>query len=540
LGLAGLLALAACGTQDRSGPATDNGADTGSASQRPTKAPSPVASPGTRIPPLATPTIVVPNLHVVDAALVGPASVLADRLVLAPTATVRVAADSRATAATSLVVGDYVVSGVGASVPFLRKITAVSAAPTSVALLTSQAALTDVVQQGQLEATLDYADSNRPSVIPFTGCSGGLFNNGCFNLTAKQLNGDQFTAHVVDGHLDFNPKLDLGVSIGFFTLNEFHAILGGSFDAKIDVAASILARAPVTGATNETTVASIPASFWQTIGPVPVEETVVLSLILGCKTTWDESISLEAGVQASAALQFGVRYQHGAFSPVASQSFQSQLLGPSFSADTSVESKCYVRPRIDILFYDTLGPGFFVDPYVDAKLDFTTAKWTESIGFEGYAAGSIDLLGHNLGEIQLKLWDTTFQTASGDVPGGSGSSSSGSSSSSSGSTSGSGSGSGGSSGSSGAPNSPCGAGDNNLSDNGTCGTDNRVYYCYQGVWHLKDDCVAKHEVCQVRPGIADQCTCPGTVCGVRCCPASDWCGTGNICCSGPGPGCRNF
>jgi hypothetical protein len=59
---------------------------------------------------------------------------------------------------------------------------------------------------------------------------------------------------------------------------------------------------------------------------------------------------------------------------------------------------------------------------------------------------------------------------------------------------------------SGGPSAACGAGDANLSDNGTCGPDNRLYYCYSNVWYLKQDCVAGGQSCHVNPpGVADQC-----------------------------------
>jgi hypothetical protein len=56
------------------------------------------------------------------------------------------------------------------------------------------------------------------------------------------------------------------------------------------------------------------------------------------------------------------------------------------------------------------------------------------------------------------------------------------------------------------PTAACGAGDNNGADNGWCGGDGRVYYCYQGVWHLKEDCVAEHLGCIKEPNPqADKC-----------------------------------
>jgi hypothetical protein len=56
------------------------------------------------------------------------------------------------------------------------------------------------------------------------------------------------------------------------------------------------------------------------------------------------------------------------------------------------------------------------------------------------------------------------------------------------------------------PTAACGAGDNNGADNGWCGGDGRVYYCYQTVWHLKEDCVAEHLGCIKEPNPqADKC-----------------------------------
>jgi hypothetical protein len=71
------------------------------------------------------------------------------------------------------------------------------------------------------------------------------------------------------------------------------------------------------------------------------------------------------------------------------------------------------------------------------------------------------------------------------------------------------------------PNAPCGAGNQGGPDNGTCGPDGRVYYCYQGVWHLKEDCVKLGAGCIIEPpNVADECATVCPQCGVgRTCDA---------------------
>lgn len=56
---------------------------------------------------------------------------------------------------------------------------------------------------------------------------------------------------------------------------------------------------------------------------------------------------------------------------------------------------------------------------------------------------------------------------------------------------------------SGAPTAQCGAGSNPPgNDNGWCGTDGNVYFCYQGLWSIKSTC---SNGCQTNPGVADTC-----------------------------------
>lgn len=76
----------------------------------------------------------------------------------------------------------------------------------------------------------------------------------------------------------------------------------------------------------------------------------------------------------------------------------------------------------------------------------------------------------------------------------------------------------------GVPTASCGAGNNNGADNGWCGTDNNVYYCYNYAWHIKTPC---SNGCQVNEGAADTCT--GTNSGGNTSGgnSSAYCGDGN-------------
>jgi hypothetical protein len=54
-----------------------------------------------------------------------------------------------------------------------------------------------------------------------------------------------------------------------------------------------------------------------------------------------------------------------------------------------------------------------------------------------------------------------------------------------------------------APTAACGAGDLAGSDNGWCGSDGNVWYCYQTEWYIKANCAGRG--CRIVSGSADQC-----------------------------------
>src|SRR5215510_3335205 len=86
--------------------------------------------------------------------------------------------------------GDYLVSDPSLSYYFLRKVTTASTTNGQVSITTTQAALTDVVQQGQFGHVwgqgTDGILAPGGADIPSNGCNGAL--GGCFDLSGTLLN----------------------------------------------------------------------------------------------------------------------------------------------------------------------------------------------------------------------------------------------------------------------------------------------------------------------------------------------------------------
>jgi hypothetical protein len=444
-------------------------------------APAPPIAP-VPLPPVAPPTVVVPNLYIVTAssgitplaatsapgaltvgAPIAAFSVQPDSIAAPTTLSMRSAADSTVVKPlSSAQPGDYLVSDPSLPQYFLRQVTAVSSANGQVVLTTTQAALADVVQQGQFEqiwgqsATGPVPVTAQPGIAqPSTGtnnvCIGGI--GACLDLSGTVLGlvGAEGKAQVTfGGHANFSPSLDIGGQISGFSLTEFHAIASGSLDVELDATLSttgkFLLNSPI-----QITILQKSAYFLDFIGPVPVEETVAFSVAVRCQGYSDTTDSIMAGAGFSSSVSAGARWQNGAWTGVANQSFQPRLVGPTFGHQAGKGFKCWVRPRLDVYFYDLLGPGIYVEPY--AQYDQVSAppnwNWTVYGGVDAAIAGSIKVLWFKLVDLQLKLFDLSFPIASGTISGGTGGSGGGSGGSSGGGGGGGSAGSGGSSGSGG-------------------------------------------------------------------------------------------
>ncbi len=358
-------------------------------------------------------------------------------------------------------------SGIGGSKTnafgFLRRVAGTETQGDTIIVHTTSATLVDVIRRGESHAKVD---------VPWSALQGtvvkslpyhpqDLGNNGPLVDTTPTLTLPAAKIPVVihgktvelsvsasiameQAMVDFRPSFDFGLSIDWFSVKEFHAIANGAFDAglKMKVSASIawdhsltddepadevmssfadeLAKLTDMSADTPLVSGSIGLPTWM-IGPVPVVTDLNIDVSLECKLSMQGSIDVEVGATASSTVSAGLRYQDGKMSPVASQSFQSSLIGPNFTGAAGLGIECSLKPSLQLRFYGAIGPYLYVDFYDRLGADLKSecgsssrpdcsATVSSTMGIRGGVGAKVDInvfgigLKQDLGELQLFDW----------------------------------------------------------------------------------------------------------------------------------------
>lgn len=208
---------------------------------------------------------------------------------------------------------------------YLRKVTGVSIQGNNITLTTTQAALTDIIEHGAFRDTLELAISpGQNNKGPFgmevkyladgvTVIDGGISLDG-ITLFSGSVGAVDLTAIISSGYVQFEPIIDIGGEISWFTITEFHAIATGEviFDCNLEITS--------TGEVfheSENTIAEFSfGPFVQFIGPVPVIEIVNLEFTAGYETDLNSEGEVGAGFDLLSSVSIGAEYQEENWSSV--------------------------------------------------------------------------------------------------------------------------------------------------------------------------------------------------------------------------------
>lgn len=354
-------------------------------------------------PPADIPPVVADNAFVVSASQSDAVAVETDQLVF-PAAGNEDLLDRKA--------GDVIVGRRSTTADsknpygFLRKVKTIAKAGDTIVVTTEAASLSEAIVQGKTATVVTQNVSPQGM--------GGLLG-GEVSLSGKVLDSPTFgvKAKVSQGHLKFTPKFDIGMQFGFMSVKEFHAIATGTLDVAL--ALEVSSSMAVSEKFVDLTVFEAPPYVLppQFIGPIPIEETVRFSVKLTCDLTDKAQFSIEAGASATSTTSIGARYQNKDWSKVATQSFSWQPIGPNLEGKVSGRVRCILKPELALMFYDVAGPFINVGPYVSAGVEVPPCKWDIKAGIEGNFGGKVAILDKTLASASLKLFDQSWELASG-------------------------------------------------------------------------------------------------------------------------------
>jgi hypothetical protein len=311
--------------------------------------------------------------------------------------------------------GDVMASGITSTAPdgFLRKVDSISSSGGKVVVTTSQAALTDAIQQGTIDANETLTASAVTSQTTLPGVS----------RLEPQANGE------LGLHIDLSNVVLYDADGNSNTTNDQIVIHGGAIDitpnfrVHIDIKDGQLQDAYITGGAVETTRVPVVSSvnlnisLWEKqlgkklnklIGqyyfgdytswivappglPFPIVITPKLDVRVGVDGEVSAGVSMD--VTQKATLTVGEKYANGEWSPVANFTNSFTFNNPQYFADAAV--KGYGEAYIQLLFYHTAGPGIGLEAYLKFEADaLPSTQFKLSAGLEAGVDFEIEILTH--------------------------------------------------------------------------------------------------------------------------------------------------
>jgi hypothetical protein len=307
--------------------------------------------------------------------------------------------------ARSLQVGDVLATGPTSAAPhgLLRKIVSVNQTGGQVIAVTTQAALTDAIQQANIQVnavllpqSIKSMAALRRGVAVYRGrpgsagaAAGGLTSANPMQAASDVCSSSQIVVTEMQD-VELTPGLDVTGEIelcGNFAIQANVNWLGLHLNA-------LTATATFAEHTDLTMTGSVAQLFSGTqpiatiqfddivvpVGPIPVVVTPEVTIQIRASVT---GVFFTAGVSQNASVTGGFAYANGQVSPILQftpLTFQTEPL--TVTADLTATAS--IEADMDLLFYDIAGPYF--DPQAYLQFDANVAQnpwWTLSGGLQG-------------------------------------------------------------------------------------------------------------------------------------------------------------
>jgi hypothetical protein len=312
--------------------------------------------------------------------------------------------------------GDFLISNEGKGI--LRKINTVQSLSDRVVLGTTQAALTDVIQQCSIEFSTPIK-SLKVNKEKFLLDGVRLQkNNGPYEFFYEfnevviydddnnpSTTNDQI---LLNGNVGISPFYNLSLSIHNWQLTEMD--ISYNFQENVEISCEV--KLPFWDTDKVTTLASYeltPITFF--IGVIPVVVTPELDFDIGINGEIYASLNITKVTQ-NAEFSVGIAFANGHWTPYANESHNFSAEPVSFSANADL--KAYVGPQLNMLIYGLAGPyariGLFGKLEIEA---FPNPKAELYSGIELAAGIKLEVFDHNISnqefplilQVRSKVWE---------------------------------------------------------------------------------------------------------------------------------------
>ena len=333
-------------------------------------------------------------------------TVLEDNLILTDTTLTNFAFSDQILSVYNLVVNDVLVFSPSEKTPkgALRKIDNIYIQGNTVVVETSQASMTDAIQNCDIEIKQTLTPGDVKSVQLADGVI--FTHNSPFTFTFEEgvsdsivlfdLDGDYETDYdqvTADGHITFSDEIYLNIVIEDWSLVEFifTNTAGESSGLEIHAGGALSFE-------KEKVIAEVDLgtyTFYIPIGfiPFPIVINPELGVVVGAEG--EVHAEMTTSITQETTLTGGLQYSDYNWSTISELDNDFGYQEPDLTVGGSI--KGYIGPRVNILLYSVAGPFCDIEGYLDFSAElFSDPWWTLYGGIEVDVGVIVEILDHEL------------------------------------------------------------------------------------------------------------------------------------------------
>ena len=315
-------------------------------------------------------------------------------------------------------VGDILVGDEGGG--FLRRVTEVRRVGDVVEFTTAPAAMAEAIKAGQFEVSAVLTPDGPQQVGGVGDVVLGstelvyLANGVSTTSTGLELNlrierevchGGSACADLAvtqRGALTFTPTVTAGVEFGFFQINRIYTSAEGALDLSLDFHA--LATGTV-GYEEEVLLAEYSTPFAAVVAGVPVKGRFVMRLHSGVSVDMHAEAEMTAATSAYAGLEVGAEYRRdnpSGWEPIFTPSLGYSPPTMEWDAWGDAELVGWVRPEIEVVFYESVSPRLGFKPYLvaDGKIDLDAWDFRLTGAMDTQVGVNVAILSYELADFE--------------------------------------------------------------------------------------------------------------------------------------------
>ncbi len=337
----------------------------------------------------------------------------------------------------SLSSGDVVAVGITDSTPYglLRKVTSVSTVGSVVVVETTQATLSDAVQSGSIVISKTLTQSELKAskalkkgvVLKKSNTAKAVFRKNKtvsravealeFSLDLKDvvLYDDDGNESTTTDQIKVNGSIGIGLDFSLDIDIDNFQITRASFkntgtektDLKITAGVSEVVKKKV----ELYSFVFSPITVW--VGYLPVYITPVVTINVGVDGSVTAGIT--TGATQQVAVASGLSYSDGDWTPISEITSEFSFEPPTLSKNASV--KGYAGPKLDLMFYGSVGPSADIYGYLKLVADTNSNPWwTLYGGLESNVGFKFEVLDHLIADYSILAIDYSAILATASSP----------------------------------------------------------------------------------------------------------------------------